>query len=450
MNPEPRRRFDPLAVAFVSIALVTVLAVSTYVLYRMRTEAPAPATPPAADDGSIDKAVGEIRKWLEERRPQPAPPVAKAPPPAPMKPTPLPPVAKLPPAPPGAASMRFDLADMRPMKEKRDYDAGEAQGYQVLGDERFVPDRLFVLREQLAAKAGDRLAGKRVEVRQLISWYVRTPKAALVDVGPGMAPMEPEKVWRISELRKAAYWVICDVILVVDGQTAIGRGTQGFDHPADLAGRHERALVAAIEGAIRALPADAPVASERLFFPPPAAGRSWRYNVVVEPPLWQEATLTYRTVRQGQDLAVTTEFRHAAGTMSFNLGVFAAAHPSHANVRFPGFFLHAAYFHALEPRQAIVWEWYWQTPDGKTRPGRIKRYVGQAKEWTELRLQGTNHPALRIEATLSYIEDGRVAAEARETIWYMPAVRQVAKVVREGRTPDEGATRIVAELVEFK
>lgn len=346
--------------------------------------------------------------------------------------------------------MRFDLADARPMKEKRDYDAGEAQGYQVLGDERFVPDRIFVLREQLAARAGDRLAGKRVEVRQLISWHVRTPKAALVDVGPGMAPMEPEKLWRIPQLRNAAYWVICDVILLFDGQAVIGRGTQGFDRPADMPGQHDRALLAAIDDAIRTLPAGAPAASERLFFPPPAAGRTWRYSVVVEPPLWQDATLTYRTVRQGQDLGVTTEFRHAAGTMNFDLGVFAAAHPSHANVRFPGFFFHSAYFHALEPTQAIVWEWYWQAPDGKTRPGRIKRYVGQAKEWTELRLQGASHPALRIEATLSYIDAGRLAAEAKETIWYMPAVQQVARVVREGRTPDEGATRIVAELLEFK
>jgi hypothetical protein len=346
--------------------------------------------------------------------------------------------------------MRFDLADMRPMKEKRDYDAGEAQGYQVLGDERFVPDRIFVLREQLASKAGDRVAGKRVEVRQLISWHVRTPKTALVDVGPGMAPMEPEKVWRIAELRKAAYWVICDVIVLFEGQAAIGRGTQGFDRPADMARQHERALLAAIDQAIRALPAGAPAASERLFFPAPGAGRTWRYSVAVEPPVWQDATLTYRTVRQGQDLAVTTQFRHAGGTMNFNLGVFAAGHPSHANVRFPGFFFHPAYFHALDSTQPIVWEWPWQLPDGKTRAGRMKRYVGQATGWTELRVQGASHPALRIEATLSYIEDGRVAASAKETIWYMPSVQQVAKVVREGRTPDEGTTHIVAELVEFQ
>jgi len=29
-------------------------------------------------------------------------------------------------------------------------------------------------------------------------------------------------------------------------------------------------------------------------------------------------------------------------------------------------------------------------------------------------------------------------------------VRQVARVVREGRSPDEGSTRIVAQLVEFR
>src|SRR5205814_4272273 len=139
----------------------------------------------------------------------------------------------------------------------------------------------------------------------------------------------------------------------------------------------------------------------------PEAGRTWRYNVVVEPPLWRDATLTYRTVRQGNDLAVSTEFRHAGGQMNFNLGVFAVPHPSHASVRFPGFFFHPAYFaYGIEPQQPIIWEWPWQLPDGNVRAGRIKRYVGQAKEWTELRLQGKSLPALRIDATLSYIDGG--------------------------------------------
>lgn len=55
-----------------------------------------------------------------------------------------------------------------------------------------------------------------------------------------------------------------------------------------------------------------------------------------------------------------------------------------------------------------------------------------------------------IEAELSYIEAGAVQARARETLWYLPKLAQAVKVVREGRTPDESSTRIVAELQEFR
>ena len=41
-------------------------------------------------------------------------------------------------------------------------------------------------------------------------------------------------------------------------------------------------------------------------------------------------------------------------------------------------------------------------------------------------------------------------ARARETLWYVPKLAQVVKVVRDGRTPDEGSRRIVAELAEFR
>lgn len=37
----------------------------------------------------------------------------------------------------------------------------------------------------------------------------------------------------------------------------------------------------------------------------------------------------------------------------------------------------------------------------------------------------------------------------RETLWYAPAAGQLVKVLREGRSPDEGAQRIVSELKSF-
>ena len=445
----PRRRLDPLALTVMAVALAAVVGIASYLVFRLRSDAP----PPEAGDARLRDAVAEVEKWIEGMKAPPPPvakpPVAKPAPPPSLQPAPQ---AAVPPPPRAAAAKRFQVTDLRPPKEKRDYDAGEAEGYQVLGDDRFIPDRVSVLHERLAAKAGERLAGKQLQLTQLISWYVRTPKAALIEQGPGMPRVRPEEVWRIPQMRDAEYWIICDITLRVDGQQARGRSTRGFDgSAAALPEQHRRALLTAIDQVIAALPAPVPAAaSARLFFPPPEAGRTWRYNVVVEPALWRDATLTYRTVRQG-DLAVKTEFRHAGGEMNFDLGVFAPAHPSHANVRFPGFFLYPAYFaHGIEPQQSTMWEWPWQLPDGKVRAGRIKQYFAQVKEWTELRLQGVSYPALRIEATLSYIDAGNVQASAKETFWYMPAVRQVAKIVREGATPDEGATRITAELVEFR
>ena len=55
-----------------------------------------------------------------------------------------------------------------------------------------------------------------------------------------------------------------------------------------------------------------------------------------------------------------------------------------------------------------------------------------------------------IEVTLSYIDDGRAQAVARETLWYAAKAAQLVRIEREGRTPDESAARIVAELVEMR
>ena len=66
----------------------------------------------------------------------------------------------------------------------------------------------------------------------------------------------------------------------------------------------------------------------------------WRYAVVVEPPTWRDATLTYRTQQENAGIGVLTDFAYAGGKMNFHLGNYAAGHPSHANTRFPGFFMH--------------------------------------------------------------------------------------------------------------
>jgi hypothetical protein len=177
------------------------------------------------------------------------------------------------------------------------------------------------------------------------------------------------------------------------------------------------------------------------------AGRSWRYAVVVEPPAWRDITLTYRTQREGAGIGVLTDFIHAGGKTNFHLGTFAAGHPSHANTRFPGFFMYASYFPpSLKEGQRLTWGWPWQP----VREGRMKRYEGRVLRWENIQVPAGTYTAAVIEAELSYIESGTVQARARETLWYVPKMAQVVKVVREGRTPDEGSMRIVAELQEFR
>ena len=202
-----------------------------------------------------------------------------------------------------------------------------------------------------------------------------------------------------------------------------------------------------------AAPASGPAAKAAAAAPAPAGapvlepGRMWRYAVTVEPPAWRDITLTYRTQREGSSIGVLTDFIHAGGKSNFHLGTFAAGHPSHENTRFPGFFMYAAYLkQPLTVGQAVAFGWHWQ---GKSA-GSVKRFEGQVIGWEDLQLPAGNMKAAKIEGTLTYREDSQFRGGARETFWYAPKVSQVVKIVREGRTPDEGSSRIVAELAEYR
>jgi hypothetical protein len=173
----------------------------------------------------------------------------------------------------------------------------------------------------------------------------------------------------------------------------------------------------------------------------------WRYAVSVEPPIWTQVTLDYISFVSQADgaLKINSDFQHSKGSMRFELGVFDAGHPSHANTRFPGFFMHPAYFPLpLHVGQRFSWGWAWQP----VAPGRMKRYEGRVTRVEDVTVPAGTFRAAVIEADLYYIEAGQVRAQARETLWYAPEV-QIVKVVREGRTPDESSSRIVAELKSF-
>ena len=199
--------------------------------------------------------------------------------------------------------------------------------------------------------------------------------------------------------------------------------------------------------AVKPAPKSTPAAPAADTGPAIEAGRTWRYGVVVEPPVWRDVTLTYRTQREGATIGVLTDFVHAGGKTNFHLGNFVAGHKSHANTRFPGFFLHASYFpRSLKEGQRLSWGWPWQP----VREGRMKRYDATVARWENVQVPAGTYTAAVIEAELSYIDAGKVQAKARETLWYVPKLSQVVKVVRDGRTPDEASTRIVAELQELR
>jgi len=194
--------------------------------------------------------------------------------------------------------------------------------------------------------------------------------------------------------------------------------------------------------------APAPAAKDRPAKAPeiPAQIRSWRYAVQVEPQAWRDITLTYAIVSERGKPIAYADFVHAGGKARFRLGALEPGDPAHANVRFPGFFLHQAYLKPpFEKGQRVAWSWPWQP----VREGRIKQFEGVVHGWEVVKVPHGSHQAARIEAKILYVEKGRVQAESRETIWIAPEVG-IVKVVREGAAPDESSRRIVAELAELR
>lgn len=185
-----------------------------------------------------------------------------------------------------------------------------------------------------------------------------------------------------------------------------------------------------------------------------AEGARFVYAVSLEPPVWRNAELAYRVHRQPDGrTGVEMAFEHGVGErsrMTWNLGVFAPGDPGHANVRYPGFFMHAAYFpRSLEAGRRFSWTYPWQAAGGALRPGRERRFDAVVVGPEVVVVPAGRFEATRIDVTLSYVEGGRAEAMVRETLWYARAAGQLVKVLREGRSPDEGAQHIVSELKSF-
>ncbi len=181
------------------------------------------------------------------------------------------------------------------------------------------------------------------------------------------------------------------------------------------------------------------------------AGGTWTYAVRLEPEVWKNATLAYRSVAEKDGMAVHADFHHDKGNLSFRLGTYVAGHRSHAQIRFPGFFMHGAYLDfPLDKGKRFSWEYPWQMADNRLREGRVRRWDAVVGASEPVSVPAGRYQAVRIDATLNYVDGGKALASVKETIWYAASAGQIVKVVREGRSPDEAGQRIVAELAEVK
>lgn len=185
---------------------------------------------------------------------------------------------------------------------------------------------------------------------------------------------------------------------------------------------------------------------------PVPAGAGWTYTVHFGSG-WQPAgQLHYETRRaaSGNAPQATMSWQPSGGQRTtWDFGTVAANHPSHANTRFPGFFMHAAYLpHELKQGAQMQWDFPWQ--GGAAGSERVRRFELQFAGWEKVTVPAGEFDAARLDGTLRYIEQGGVRAQVRYTLWYAPAARQTVRLRWLGRAPDESSGEMIAELAALR
>lgn len=179
----------------------------------------------------------------------------------------------------------------------------------------------------------------------------------------------------------------------------------------------------------------------------PAAG-NWTYDVFFGPGWQKTGQLRYTTQRQA-DQAVGANMSwipNAGQASTWFLGVMEADHPSHANTRFPGFFMHPVYLPpSPQPGSLVVWEFPWQG-GGKAQ---MRRFDMRVAGWETVTVPAGVFTAVRIEGKLRYVDNESVKAEVRYELWYSPRARQVVRLLWLGQSPDESNAEMIAELAGF-
>jgi hypothetical protein len=206
----------------------------------------------------------------------------------------------------------------------------------------------------------------------------------------------------------------------------------------------------------RVYPTIKPLALPHVLPVPVNAG--WTYDVF-SGPTWQKSgklhyqALAYPT--QGPDHGkpgVTMSWIPNGGqTSSWFIGIVEADHASHANTRFPGFFMHPAYFpQTLAPGARLLWEFPWQGGDARRKGERVRRYDMKVIGWEHMSLPAGEFDAVRMEGSLRYVDADSIKAEVAYTLWYAPRARQIVRLRWIGRAPDEANAEMIAELVAHR
>ena len=186
---------------------------------------------------------------------------------------------------------------------------------------------------------------------------------------------------------------------------------------------------------------------------PPPADASWNYDVFFGPGWQKSGQLAYQTKLEDKGkLGANMTWTPSGGQpTTWFLGIVEADHPSHANTRFPGFFMHAAYFpQSLVPGSRLLWEYPWPGGDVRKQSQRVRRYDMKVMAWERVVAPAGEFDAARLEGTLQYVDGDSVKAEVRYALWYAPRAKQVVRVRWMGRAPDEGNGEMVAELATLR
>ena len=180
---------------------------------------------------------------------------------------------------------------------------------------------------------------------------------------------------------------------------------------------------------------------------------TWNYDVFFGPAWTRAGQLRYQTLTQpqGQPGANMSWIPNGGQATTWFLGIVAPNHPSHANTRFPGFFMHTAYLpDQLVIGQRLRWEFPWQGGAPAQQSAHVRRYELTVTGWERVTLPAGEFDAARMDGTLRYVDGDSVKAEVRYSLWYAPRAKQVVRLLWMGRAPDESSAEMIAELAAYR